>query len=171
MNSMISSGGLQMIYFSIIALPNPFLTIQFNTASLMDPGGAGAMPTFLWPIHCAIMLAASAFLLISTEQSQAGGFSISIGGLNFGSSDNGSRSMRGIRRDGWGSFGRKFQPRPLPRLRRQARRTHRRRESVRNVTPFRGHLPSFKVLPYRGGAVYIVLPKRAQQRTHCCGGC
>ena len=120
------------------------------------------------------IIVASAFLLISTEQSQAGGFSISIGGLNFGSSGGLSRTGRGIRHDDGDRFGRNFQSRPHRRLRRQvrrARRAHRRRELVRNATLLRGRRPVFKVQPYRGGGVHIVQPKRAQQRTHHCGGC
>ncbi len=116
------------------------------------------------------IIVASVFLLISTEQSQAGGFRISLGGLNFGSSEKGYRSTRSFYRDDGDSFGRNFHPRPRYRLRRQVRRAHRRHESVRNATLFRGRRPAFRVLPYRGGAVYIVLPKRAQRRTNHCGG-
>ncbi|MHC4084587.1 MAG: hypothetical protein ACYSU5_05175 [Planctomycetota bacterium] len=53
-----------LMYFSIVMLPNPFLIMQFNTAAMMSPRGAGILPIqFLWPLHCGIMLGASALLL------------------------------------------------------------------------------------------------------------
>jgi ABC-type transport system involved in multi-copper enzyme maturation permease subunit len=53
-----------LMLFSIVTLPNPFVVMQFNTAAMMSPGGMGIMPVqFLWPLHCGIMLGASALLL------------------------------------------------------------------------------------------------------------
>ena len=50
--------------FSIVMLPNPFVAIEFQTASMMTPGGAGIMPfRFSWLLHCGIMLGASVLLL------------------------------------------------------------------------------------------------------------
>lgn len=50
-------------FFSILTLPNPFLAMQFNTITMISPRMAGGMPFFSWPLHCAIMLGASAFVL------------------------------------------------------------------------------------------------------------
>jgi ABC-2 type transport system permease protein len=50
--------------FSIVMLPNPFVAMQFKTAAMMSPGATGLMPIqFSWPLHCGIMLGASALLL------------------------------------------------------------------------------------------------------------
>ena len=62
--SLVPTIGQPLMYFSIVTLPNPFVVMQFNTAAMMSPGGAGILPVqFLWPLHCGIMLGASALLL------------------------------------------------------------------------------------------------------------
>jgi ABC-type transport system involved in multi-copper enzyme maturation permease subunit len=62
--SLVPTIGQPLMYFSIVTLPNPFVVMQFNTAAMMSPGGMGIMPVqFLWPLHCGIMLGASALLL------------------------------------------------------------------------------------------------------------
>jgi len=42
---------------------NPFMVLLSNTRGMMSPGFAGGMPVFYWPLHCGIMLAASALVL------------------------------------------------------------------------------------------------------------
>ena len=44
-------------------LPNPYCNMFFNTMTMADPRAAARMPTFVWPLHCGIMLAASAVIL------------------------------------------------------------------------------------------------------------
>ena len=48
---------------AVIAL-NPYCTMFFNTIMMTEPRAAAGMPTFLWPLHCGIMLAASLLLLL-----------------------------------------------------------------------------------------------------------
>jgi len=51
-------------FFPIILLPNPYCNMFFNTMMMTVPRGAlGGMPSFYWPLHCGIILAASAVVL------------------------------------------------------------------------------------------------------------
>jgi ABC-type transport system involved in multi-copper enzyme maturation permease subunit len=43
---------------------NPFGAMVLNTTMMLSPAMPGAMPSFHWPVHCAIMLAFSALLLV-----------------------------------------------------------------------------------------------------------
>ena len=47
----------------IIFLPNPYCNMFFNTMTMMTPRLPAGMPSFAWPLHCGIILAASAALL------------------------------------------------------------------------------------------------------------
>ena len=58
-----SGTGSPNTLFSILTLPNPFIAMQFNTMTMMSPRMPGGMPFFFWPIHCVVMLIASALLL------------------------------------------------------------------------------------------------------------
>lgn len=42
---------------------NPYGVLFFNTEMMMSPRTAGGMPFFFWPLHCGIMLVASAVVL------------------------------------------------------------------------------------------------------------
>lgn len=42
---------------------NPYYVLFFNTEMMMSPRTAGGMPFFFWPLHCGIMLVASAVVL------------------------------------------------------------------------------------------------------------
>jgi ABC-type transport system involved in multi-copper enzyme maturation permease subunit len=42
---------------------NPYLAMAFNTEMMFNPRGGTGMPVLLWPVHCGIMLAASALVL------------------------------------------------------------------------------------------------------------
>jgi ABC-type transport system involved in multi-copper enzyme maturation permease subunit len=42
---------------------NPFSAMFANTAMMMSPAGAAAIPSFYWPVHCALMLGVSALLI------------------------------------------------------------------------------------------------------------
>lgn len=42
---------------------NPFGAMFANTAMMISPAGAAAIPSFYWPVHCALMLGASALLI------------------------------------------------------------------------------------------------------------
>jgi ABC-2 type transport system permease protein len=42
---------------------NPYGVLFFNTEMMMSPRTAGGMPFFFWPLHCGIMLVASAIVL------------------------------------------------------------------------------------------------------------
>jgi ABC-type transport system involved in multi-copper enzyme maturation permease subunit len=44
-------------------LPNPYCNMFMNTIIMENPRGAIGMPTFIWPLHCGIMLAASVLIL------------------------------------------------------------------------------------------------------------
>jgi len=50
-------------FFSVLSYLNPYVLLSFNTEAMMSPRMGGWMPTFSWPVHCAIMLAGSAFVL------------------------------------------------------------------------------------------------------------
>jgi ABC-type transport system involved in multi-copper enzyme maturation permease subunit len=49
-----------------LSLANPVFYIKFHTAMMLSAGGLGAMVLFSWPVHCIIMLAASAAVLTWT---------------------------------------------------------------------------------------------------------
>ena len=59
MNSTITEKSMAVVLFA----PNPYCTMFFNTIVMMEPRAAAGMPALLWPIHCGIMLVASALLL------------------------------------------------------------------------------------------------------------
>jgi ABC-type transport system involved in multi-copper enzyme maturation permease subunit len=42
---------------------NPYGAMGFNSVMMFNPRGGTGMPILLWPVHCGIMLAASAFVL------------------------------------------------------------------------------------------------------------
>ncbi|MEA3226317.1 MAG: ABC transporter permease, partial [Planctomycetota bacterium] len=44
-------------------LPNPYCNMFFNTMAMAEPRAAAMMPAFFWPLHCGIVLAASAVIL------------------------------------------------------------------------------------------------------------
>ncbi len=58
-----SGTGSPNALFSVLILPNPLFTMQINTMTMMSPRVVGGIPFFSWPIHCVVMLVASAFLL------------------------------------------------------------------------------------------------------------
>jgi len=58
-----SGSGSQIMLFPILALPNPLFAMQFNTITMMSPRAVGGMFCFPWPIHCVVMLGASALLI------------------------------------------------------------------------------------------------------------
>ena len=49
--------------FTLIFLPNPYCSMFINTIAMVEPRSAAALTFYSWPIHCGIMLAASALLL------------------------------------------------------------------------------------------------------------
>ncbi|MHC4622678.1 MAG: ABC transporter permease subunit [Planctomycetota bacterium] len=51
------------VLLPVLMLPNPFAAMPFSTIRGLSPGVAGGAPFFSWPLHCAIMLAASALVL------------------------------------------------------------------------------------------------------------
>ncbi len=48
---------------SAFMLCNPFTVMSLNTSMMMSPRAAAAIPFFHWPLHCVLMLGASAALL------------------------------------------------------------------------------------------------------------
>ena len=51
---------------AVLFFPNPYGVMMLNTATMISPGGAGGMGGLaarFWPLHCAIMLAASGAVL------------------------------------------------------------------------------------------------------------
>lgn len=54
----------KMTLLAVLFVPNPYCNMFFNTLTMASPRGAAAMPTFIWPLHCGIMLAASAVILL-----------------------------------------------------------------------------------------------------------
>ncbi|MHC4148323.1 MAG: ABC transporter permease subunit [Planctomycetota bacterium] len=48
---------------AILFQPNPYAVLAFNTEIMMSPQATAWTPTFYWPLHCGIILAASAVLL------------------------------------------------------------------------------------------------------------
>jgi len=49
--------------FEWLFLPNPYCNLFFKTMTMVEPRSATGMPAYFWPLHCGIMLAASALLL------------------------------------------------------------------------------------------------------------
>jgi len=49
--------------FAVLFLPNPYCSMFLNTIAMVEPRMPAAMTFYSWPIHCGIMLAASALLL------------------------------------------------------------------------------------------------------------
>jgi ABC-type transport system involved in multi-copper enzyme maturation permease subunit len=49
--------------FSVLFQPNPYAVMAFDTEAMMSPRMGGGMPFYSWPLHCGIMLAASAVIL------------------------------------------------------------------------------------------------------------
>lgn len=49
--------------FAIISAFDPYFTMFFNTIKMIEPGGAGSIPSISWPLNCGIMLALSAMIL------------------------------------------------------------------------------------------------------------
>jgi ABC-type transport system involved in multi-copper enzyme maturation permease subunit len=52
----------QQVTSSVIALTNPFWALMTSTRAMLLPQG-GTAGIFLWPVHCLIMLAVTAFLI------------------------------------------------------------------------------------------------------------
>ncbi|MGD8500038.1 MAG: hypothetical protein PVJ86_05295, partial [Phycisphaerales bacterium] len=49
--------------FAVLFAPNPYCSMFSNTMVMMEPRAAAGMPALFWPLHCGIMLAASAVVL------------------------------------------------------------------------------------------------------------
>lgn len=45
-------------------VPNPYCNMFLNTLAMANPRAGATLPAFVWPLHCGIMLAASAFVLL-----------------------------------------------------------------------------------------------------------
>lgn len=48
---------------SIVLYPNPYGNMAYITGAMFNPRGMAGGPTLFWPVHCAIMLGASALML------------------------------------------------------------------------------------------------------------
>ena len=53
----------EKIIIAVLFQPSPYAVLFFNTEMMMSPRMGGGMPFFSWPLHCGIMLAASAVIL------------------------------------------------------------------------------------------------------------
>jgi len=53
----------EKIIITVLFQPSPYAVMFFNTEAMMSPRMGGGMPFFSWPLHCGIMLAASAVIL------------------------------------------------------------------------------------------------------------
>jgi ABC-type transport system involved in multi-copper enzyme maturation permease subunit len=51
-------------FFSVLSYLNPYVLLAFNTEAMMYPRMGGWLATFSWPVHCVIMLAGSAVMLL-----------------------------------------------------------------------------------------------------------
>jgi len=49
--------------FIVISAFNPYVTMFFNTMTMLEPRSTGSMPSIVWPLHCGVMLAISAMIL------------------------------------------------------------------------------------------------------------
>jgi ABC-2 type transport system permease protein len=58
-----SPGFVSPILMGFFAHLNPFGAMSLNTAMMMSPIMPARMPSFYWPVHCAIMLGCSALLI------------------------------------------------------------------------------------------------------------
>jgi len=54
----------EKVLFEWLFLPNPYCNLFFKTILMVEPRAATGMPSYFWPLHCGIMLAASALLLL-----------------------------------------------------------------------------------------------------------
>ncbi|MHC4622679.1 MAG: hypothetical protein ACYS4W_02135 [Planctomycetota bacterium] len=59
LQSTIAKGTFTVLFFH----PNPYITFFANTVSVLEPRAMAGIAFFSWPLHCAIMLAASALVL------------------------------------------------------------------------------------------------------------
>jgi ABC-type transport system involved in multi-copper enzyme maturation permease subunit len=59
LQSTISKGTFTVLFFH----PNPYIMLFINTLSMLEPRAMAGIALFCWPLHCVIMLAASAFVL------------------------------------------------------------------------------------------------------------
>jgi ABC-type transport system involved in multi-copper enzyme maturation permease subunit len=59
LQSTISKGTFTVLFFH----PNPYIILFINTLSMLEPGAMAGIAFFCWPLHCVIMLAASALVL------------------------------------------------------------------------------------------------------------
>jgi ABC-type transport system involved in multi-copper enzyme maturation permease subunit len=55
----ISRGTFTVLFFH----PNPYIVLFMNTLSMLEPRAMAGIAFFCWPLHCVIMLAASALVL------------------------------------------------------------------------------------------------------------
>lgn len=108
------------------------------------------------------VLAGVVVLLAPARETQAGGWSVSIGGISFGSG-------------GHGGY-RSYSHYPSRRYYRHhgRRRYYRRGPVVQDITPYYGHPPVYAVQPYPGHPTVIVSPqnsyrssRRYSRRGHC----
>lgn len=60
MESIISENTL----FFVISTFNPYFTMVFNTIKMLEPRSSSGMPPFFWPLHCGVMFAVSALVLL-----------------------------------------------------------------------------------------------------------
>lgn len=98
------------------------------------------------------VIGAASVLLVPTQETQAGGWSVRIGGISFGSGGYdrcGSRSYHHGRRY--------YRSRSYYR---GHRRSYRRGPVVQDITPYYGHPPVYAVQPYPGHPTVIVSPSR-----------
>jgi len=110
------------------------------------------------------VIGAASVLLVPTRETQAGGWSVSIGGISFGSSGHdryGSTSYhhgrRHYRSRSYHHGRRHYRSRSYYR---GHRRSYRRGPVVQDITPYYGHPPVYAVQPYRGHPTVIVSPGR-----------
>jgi ABC-2 type transport system permease protein len=52
------------ILFGAILLPNPYFNLLFKTMMMIEPRSMVGAPMIYWPLHCALMLAASVVILL-----------------------------------------------------------------------------------------------------------
>ncbi len=60
----ITEKGPGRILTSIIFLPNPYFNLLAKTMMTIEPRAMAGAPMVFWPLHCGVMLVASAFLLL-----------------------------------------------------------------------------------------------------------
>jgi ABC-type transport system involved in multi-copper enzyme maturation permease subunit len=59
-------GAWLMTFVSVFFHTNPFAALWYNSVMMMSPRMGAVMPFFRWPVHCAVMLGASALVLART---------------------------------------------------------------------------------------------------------